>query len=109
MWDGHSEPKDREEMREAASFLLAENELDRTWRADGGLYAYLDDQQQVIIRAANNHTMWAFTSWAAVKQYVECVHALAEQGVRDAACLDVDRFEALLRAEGQALHATETK
>lgn len=105
MWDGHSEPKDREEMREAASVLLAENELDNVGRDDGGLYAYLDDQKQVIVRATSNRTMWAFTDWAAIQTYVRQIHALVEQGITDAAQLDVDRFEALLRAEKSSLGA----
>jgi hypothetical protein len=104
MWDGHSEPKDREEMREAAGFLLSENELDRVGREDGGLYSYLNDDGEVVIRATNNRALWVFTSWAAIKCYVAQIHALAEQNITDAAQLDVDRFDALLAQAGESAH-----
>lgn len=103
---GRTTPATPEEMRESASFMLAEADLDKVGRQDGGLYAYVDEARQVVIRSAACTTSWAFTSWPAIEAYVEAVHALDEQGVTDAAQLDADRFEAILARLGESAGAT---
>jgi hypothetical protein len=105
-WDGTTPAADESNMqvlREAASFMLAETELDRMTRNDGGLYAYVEQGESgVVIRSTNNTTRWVFTTWPAIECYIESVYGLKEQDITDAAQLDDDKFEAVLRRGGLA-------
>jgi hypothetical protein len=102
-------PTDFNVMREKASLLITEMDLDEegqenAGRDDGGLYAYVDNG--VVIRSQN--TCRTFTDWPALEMYLEMVHELDEQGVTDAGEFDDAEFERrLARITEGANHGSE--
>lgn len=96
-------PKDYNEMRERASLLIAEMDLDEeghesAGREDGGLYAYVDNG--VVIRT--KYTNRVFYKWPELKMYLEMIHDLDEQGITDARQFDDAEFgRRLARMKGK--------